>query len=194
VLLRQIPSRPPTLCADTLLDVAEPARNTDDKPAAALQQVADEQWPAPPRGRWSRAWWYVTVRHRHNWAQFLKFSVVGASGYVVNLVVFTAVLQLQIGYLLAAVVAFAIANVNNYLWNRYWAFPRADHSMLFEYVRFLSVGLLSLGGNLVLLHWLIDSLGWLEVAAQAVAVAVVTPIGFLGNKLFTFRTQRGGWG
>ena len=33
------------------------------------------------------------LRQRHNWAQLAKFCVVGASGYVVNLAVYTALLN-----------------------------------------------------------------------------------------------------
>jgi len=43
--------------------------------------------PATARTRAGRA-----LRRRHNWVQLAKFSAVGASGYVINLVVYTALL------------------------------------------------------------------------------------------------------
>ncbi len=63
------------------------------------------------------------IRHPKNWLQLLRFGAVGASGYVVNLVVFTiCVHPLTINYRLASVIAFLIAVVNNFWWNRHWTF------------------------------------------------------------------------
>ena len=44
--------------------------------------------PATARTRAGQA-----LRHPHNWVQLAKFSVVGLSGYVINLVVYTALLK-----------------------------------------------------------------------------------------------------
>ena len=43
-----------------------------------------------PRGRVDAA-----LRRRANWEQLVKFCVVGATGYVVNLVVYTLLLELS---------------------------------------------------------------------------------------------------
>ena len=53
------------------------------------------------------------LRARHNWVQLAKFCTVGASGYVVNLAVFTALLHWAgIHYRLAAVGSFVVAWIN----------------------------------------------------------------------------------
>ena len=44
---------------------------------------------APPRGRLDAA-----LRRRANWEQLVKFCVVGATGYLVNLAVYAALLSL----------------------------------------------------------------------------------------------------
>ena len=63
------------------------------------------------------------LRRQHNWVQLAKFGAVGASGYVVNLAVFTALLVgADVHYLLAAIGSFLVAVTNNYLWNRHWTF------------------------------------------------------------------------
>ena len=47
------------------------------------------------------------LRHPHNWYQLVKFCVVGGSGYVVNLFVFTlCVKPLSMHHLVAATCAF----------------------------------------------------------------------------------------
>jgi putative flippase GtrA len=52
-------------------------------------------------------------------------------------------------------------------------------------MRFLVVSTLALGANLVVLTVLV-ALGLQEVLAQATAIVLVTPINFLGNKLWSF--------
>jgi putative flippase GtrA len=49
--------------------------------------------------------------------------------------------------------------------------------------------LLALIANLVALEVLIR-LGLPEITAQAIAIVLVTPINFVGNKLWTFRRKR----
>ena len=57
-----------------------------------------------------------------------KFCAVGASGYVVNLIVYIALLDgANLHYRLAATGSFLVAVTNNYLWNRLWTFRR-DHA------------------------------------------------------------------
>ena len=53
-------------------------------------------------------------------------------------------------------------------------------------VRFLVVSTLALGANLLVLHLLVQA-GLGEVVAQAIAIILVTPVNFVGNKLWSFR-------
>src|SRR5437016_13978413 len=63
------------------------------------------------------------LRRPQNWIELVKFSIVGASGYVVNLAVYVALLRgAGLHYVAAAVCSFAVAVANNYTWNRRWTF------------------------------------------------------------------------
>ncbi len=53
-------------------------------------------------------------------------------------------------------------------------------------VRFLIVSVAALGANLVVLHLLVTA-GAGELLAQAIAIVIVTPVNFVGNKLWSFR-------
>ena len=124
-----------------------------------------------------------------NWAQLFQFGVVGASGYVVNLTAFTLLtLLLDVQHISAAVLAFCVAVSNNFVWNRIWTFRetagRRDTG--FQATRFFTVSLAGLGVNLAVLALLVDALGAPDIPSQAVAVAVATPVNFIGNKLWTF--------
>jgi putative flippase GtrA len=130
------------------------------------------------------------LRRPHNWIQLAKFTTVGASGYVVNLAVFSAlVLWADVDHRLAAICSFLVAVTNNYTWNRVWTFHTHRGHVGIQGMRFFVVAVLALAANLVALEILI-ALGLGEVTAQAIAIVLVTPINFVGNKLWTFRLKR----
>jgi putative flippase GtrA len=60
--------------------------------------------------------------------------------------------------------------------------------MAVQGLRFLVVSLVALGANLLVLHLLIR-FGFGKLVAQAIAIVVVTPLNFIGNKLWSFRLR-----
>jgi putative flippase GtrA len=127
------------------------------------------------------------LRRPANWIQLAKFCAVGASGYVVNLAVFTLLVrEFDVHYMAAAVCSFVVAVANNYLWNRLWTFRYDRGHFYYQGLRFFVVSWCALAANLVVLRALVY-LGLDEIAAQAIAIIVVTPVNFVGNKLWSFR-------
>ena len=127
------------------------------------------------------------LRRSENWLQLVKFSLVGASGYLVNLGVYTALLRgADLHYLAAAVCSFLVAVTNNYTWNRIWTFRGQRGHFAYQGLRFLVVSLVALGANLLCLRVLV-ALGAGKIVAQAIAIVLVTPLNFVGNKLWSFR-------
>ena len=130
----------------------------------------------------------LALRQPRNWIQLLRFAMVGASGYAVNLAVFGALVHgAAVDYRLAATGAFLVAVANNFVWNRAWTFSARDGHAGFQAARFRLVSLAAFGVNLVLLAALVDASGLPKIEAQAIAIAAATPLSFLGNKLWTFR-------
>src|ERR687885_132137 len=126
-------------------------------------------------------------RPRHNWVQLAKFCAVGASGYVVNLAVYSALLRWGgLHYLAAAVCSFVVAVTNNYTLNRVWTFRGQRGHFAYQGLRFAVVSLVALAANLVVLRVLV-ALGLGKILAQAIAIVLVTPLNFVGNKLWSFR-------
>jgi putative flippase GtrA len=126
------------------------------------------------------------LRRSANWMQLAKFATVGATGYAVNLAVYTALLRgAGWHYIYAATVSFLVAVTNNYLWNRLWTFRDQRGHVGFQGLRFFTVAVVAYGANLGILSALI-ALGMDKVAAQAIAIVLVTPLNFIGNKLWSF--------
>ncbi|HEY4237610.1 MAG TPA: GtrA family protein [Gaiellaceae bacterium] len=146
------------------------------RPAATLQ-------PARPRLVAS----LLSVR---NWQQLGKFCVVGAVGYLINLAVYDALLHAGLHYLVAATCSFLVAVTSNYTWNRLWTFREHRGHVGVQGMRFFLVSLVALGANLLVLHLLIANAGLDKLLAQAIAIVVVTPLNFVGNKLWSFRGRK----
>ncbi len=126
------------------------------------------------------------LRAPHNWAQLAKFCAVGLSGYAINLAVYTGLLKWAgLHYLAAAFVSFLVAVSNNYWWNRHWTFRGARGHFAYQGMRFGAVSVVALAANLGLLRLLV-ALGVGKVLAQAIAIVAVTPLNFVGNKLWSF--------
>jgi dolichol-phosphate mannosyltransferase len=127
------------------------------------------------------------LRRRHNWFQLAKFCTVGASGYVVNLGVYAALLDgANLHFRLAATGSFLVAVANNYTWNRLWTFRDQRGHPGYQGLRFLLVSVAVYVGNLLLLSALVWA-GMGKIVAQALAIVLVTPLNFVGNKLWSFR-------
>ena len=135
------------------------------------------------RQRASRA-----LRRPANWVQLAKFSTVGATGYVVNLAVYTFLIEAGLHYNLAALCSFLVAVTNNYTWNRLWTFRGQRGHVGYQGLRFFVVSLIALAANEVLLTAFVAG-GMGKVVAQAIAIVLVTPINFVGNKLWSFRRR-----
>lgn len=122
-----------------------------------------------------------------NWIELLKFSVVGASGYLVNLAVYVALLKgAGLHYLPAAACSFVVAVSNNYFWNRHWTFRERRGHVYYQGMRFFAVSVAALAINLVILRILV-AVGAGKIVAQAIAIVLVMPFSFSANKLWSFR-------
>lgn len=128
----------------------------------------------------------LALRKRGNWEQLAKFCVVGALGYVINLAVYDTLLHAGLHYLLAATCSFLVAVTSNYTWNRIWTFRHHRGGVASQGTRFFIVSLASLGANLLVLHLLITA-GAGKFVGQAIAIVLVTPLNFVGNKLWSFK-------
>jgi putative flippase GtrA len=125
------------------------------------------------------------LRAPHNWVQLAKFCIVGGSGYVINLAVYT--LLLGLGAHVAAVISFVVSAANNYWWNRHWTFRGQRGHFALQGMRFFLVSSAALLVNQLWLLVFLDLIGLGKIVSQAIAIVLVTPLNFVGNKLWSFR-------
>ena len=122
--------------------------------------------------------------------QPLKFLLVGAGGYFVNLAVFTWLLRLGVPYLLDSIASYFVSNALMYIGNRYYTFGLGHDGFWGAYVRYMMVGLVVAGLNAIVLAVLVETLGLYAVYGQAISLLLITPVAFVLNKRWTFAAGR----
>jgi putative flippase GtrA len=123
-------------------------------------------------------------------AQFVRFALVGASGYLLNLAVFVVVVHgLDAHYRIGALAGFVVAVSSNFLGNRHWTFAGHGGRHSHQAARFLVVSVAAFALGLAGLSALVDAAGLPSVLAQAIATIAVTPVSFAANRLWTFRAR-----
>ncbi len=127
--------------------------------------------------------------------QFIKFALVGASGTLVNLAVFSSILFAWVKVQesrpllveqMASGVAFCVAVVSNFVLNRRWTF-RHSGPVAIHFGRFFLVSLIGLGINVVAYTALHQGAGIQEHLSEFLAIGVVMPVNFVGSKWWAFR-------
>ena len=130
----------------------------------------------------------VGMRVLSNWFQFVRYAIVGASGYVVSITTFAFLYNVAgASYWLAATGAFCLALTNNFVWNRHWTFRARDGHVGFQASRFVLINCLAFLWSLLVLHVLIDIAGVPAVAAQSVAVLAAAPPNYIAHRIWSFR-------
>jgi putative flippase GtrA len=130
------------------------------------------------------------LRRPHNWVQLIKFCAVGGSGYVVNLCVFAVCVEvLGLHHLIGATLAFVVAVMNNFWWNRHWTFKAGQGHAGFQAARFFIVSVAAFLFAASVLELLVSVVELPELPSQAIAIVAATPLNFIGNKMWSFRIE-----
>ena len=131
----------------------------------------------------------MTTGHTGN--QFIRFALVGSSGVLVNLGVYSgSIYLLHVHYLLAATFSFLVAMSSNFFLNLRWTFKTHGNGIKAigdQYLRYTLVTLFSYGINMAVLWILVDLHHWHKILAQLAAIFVTTLSNFLGSKLWAFK-------
>jgi len=123
---------------------------------------------------------------RNHREEMLRFLIVGGCGYLLAVLFYAGELKVGLSPYAAVPPMFIANGLFNFILNRHWSFPRSGRAVHDELGRFAVVATVSLVVNYTTLFLLYDVGGLPAVPAQALAILVATPVGFLGNKFFSF--------
>jgi dolichol-phosphate mannosyltransferase len=139
-------------------------------------------------------WAYIVnslMTSGHTGNQFVRFALVGSSGVLVNLAVYSgSIYLLNVHYLLAATFSFLTAMSSNFFLNLRWTFKTHEQGIKAirdQYLKYAMVTLVSYGINIAVLWFLVDLQHWHKIIAQLAAIFITTLSNFLGSKLWAFK-------
>jgi putative flippase GtrA len=119
-----------------------------------------------------------------------RFVVVGALGFVVQLVVFSVLLRLGCPWLASTVVAVESAIAHNFLWHRRWTWRHriAQDSWLSDFVRFnTGTAFTSIAANVGVMAVVLHAIRIDPILANVIAVGVMSVANFLLADRWVFR-------
>jgi dolichol-phosphate mannosyltransferase len=124
---------------------------------------------------------------------FLKFCIVGASGVLLNLGLFTALLGLGVNKYLASPIAIECSIITNFLGNNYWTFRRRSlgGDVHVRGLRFNAVSIVALAisyGTFVILSRAFPAVA--PQVHQFIGIVPATLVNYFLNSYWTFRDTR----
>ncbi len=124
---------------------------------------------------------------------FLKFSLVGGSGVIINFVSFWALTYVaHVGHLLASVIATEIAILNNFTLNHLWTFKerRGEMSLAIRLLNFHGSRILGLLVTVGSLYLLADLAGLNVLISYLFAIGFGTLTNFVTSDLFVWPEEK----
>jgi dolichol-phosphate mannosyltransferase len=161
--------------------------------------VFQERLQGESKVSWKQYLEYVRHLWRLRWAclplgRFIRFGVVGFSGVLVDMAMFSAFREgLSLGLSLSAMLSGEVAIINNFLWNDLWTFgdiasrQRGWRKGLKRLLKFNLICLAGLVLNVTIVNLLSVGLGLNEYGAKLVAIAAVTLWNFWINLKLNWR-------
>lgn len=122
-------------------------------------------------------------------AQPIRFLIVGAAGYLVNLGVFTGLVAAGVGYIASSILSYFVSNALMYLGNRYFTFRLGHEGFWAAYLRYMVVGVVVVALNAGVLAALVEGTGIDARIGQAISLLAVTPVAFVLFKRWTFQIR-----
>jgi putative flippase GtrA len=140
-----------------------------------------------------------TLLRAPGFQQFLKFCVVGASSFAIDVgISYILTFQFHRWWVLAKTISFALAVTNGFIWNRLWTFQAVGLRRKREqYAMFFSVNIVGYILNLTIMKavFFFATGTWrgqhptkpVWAAATLAATAIVVFWNFFANKHWTFK-------
>lgn len=125
-------------------------------------------------------------------SRWLKFNLVGLIGVGVQLSAFAALIWLaRLDYIAATLVAVELTVLHNFVWHERWTWRDrsgfARPGVIDRLIQFnLTNGLVSIGGNLLVMMLLAGYVGLPHLAANGVAIVACSILNFLLSDRLVF--------
>lgn len=121
--------------------------------------------------------------------KFIKFGLVGVLNTLINWIIFAVLNFVGVYYIVANVIAYAIATANSYIWNSKWVFKYNGKDKKETTIKFVILNLIGLALNTVILYFLVDILLFNKLIGLVITTVIVMVINYIVNKIWVFKEK-----
>lgn len=121
--------------------------------------------------------------------KFIKFGLVGVLNTLINWIIFALLNFVGVYYIVANVIAYAIATANSYIWNSKWVFKYNGKDKKETTAKFIILNLIGLALNTAILYFLVDILSLNKLVGLVITTAIVMVINYIANKIWVFKEK-----
>ena len=121
--------------------------------------------------------------------KFIKFGLVGVLNTLINWIIFALLNFVGVHYIVANVIAYAIATANSYIWNSKWVFKYNGKDKKETTAKFIILNLIGLALNTAILYFLVDILSLNKLVGLVITTAIVMVINYIVNKIWVFKEK-----
>lgn len=122
--------------------------------------------------------------------KFIRFSIVGVGNTLVNWIIFFILNQCGVHYIIANIIAYAVATINSYIWNSLWVFKYGQGLKINTSIKFFILNLIGLTVNTSIMYVLVDIFNFKKFVALVIASIFVVIMNYTVNKLWVFREKK----
>ena len=121
--------------------------------------------------------------------KFIQFGLVGVLNTLINWIIFALLNFVGVYYIVANVIAYAIATANSYIWNSKWVFKYNGKDKKETTAKFIILNLIGLALNTAILYFLVDILSLNKLVGLVITTAIVMVINYIVNKIWVFKEK-----
>ncbi|WP_207745889.1 GtrA family protein [Clostridium sp. D53t1_180928_C8] len=121
--------------------------------------------------------------------KFIKFGLVGVLNTLINWIIFAVLNFVGVYYIVANIIAYAIATANSYIWNSKWVFKYNGKDKKETTIKFVILNLIGLALNTAILYFLVDILLFNKLIGLVITTVIVMVINYIVNKIWVFKEK-----
>jgi dolichol-phosphate mannosyltransferase len=128
-----------------------------------------------------------------NMEDFIKYSLVGLSGVVINLGLYALLTRyFELSQLIAPIISIESALISNFILNNYWTFGRrfSVSRIRVKFIKFHLVSGLAAIINYLIFLILLLSFGMYDIYANLIGIAIAAVFNYLINSNWTWKEIR----
>lgn len=121
--------------------------------------------------------------------RIFRFAVIGTLNAIIMAVtVWVMMNEVDINYMLSNITAYVLAQIHNFMWCKFWIFPKDGKSNTWRQVLLFSIAFgVAYGAQFLFLIGLVEGLNCDEYLAQFLGLFLYGGVNFMMNKKLTFK-------